>query len=48
MIHTVSAKTWAKLTPEQKAIFQEESKKAGAWMRQQIVAMRLTRCTGLS
>jgi tripartite ATP-independent transporter DctP family solute receptor len=38
MIHTVSAKTWAKLTPEQKAIFQEESKKAGAWMRQQIVA----------
>jgi TRAP-type C4-dicarboxylate transport system substrate-binding protein len=38
MIHTISAKTWAKLTPEQKAIFQEESKKAGAWMRQQIVA----------
>lgn len=38
MIHTVSAKTWAKLTPEQKAIFQEESNKAGAWMRQQIVA----------
>jgi tripartite ATP-independent transporter DctP family solute receptor len=38
MIHTISAKTWAKLTPEQKAIFQEESKKAGAWMRQQVVA----------
>jgi tripartite ATP-independent transporter DctP family solute receptor len=38
MIHTISAKTWAKLTPEQKAIFQEESKKAGTWMRQQIVA----------
>jgi tripartite ATP-independent transporter DctP family solute receptor len=38
MIHTVSAKSWAKLTPEQKVIFQEESKKAGAWMRQQIVA----------
>jgi tripartite ATP-independent transporter DctP family solute receptor len=38
MIHTVSAKTWAKLTPEQKAIFQEESKKAGAWMRQQVVS----------
>jgi len=38
MIHTISAKTWAKLTPDQKTIFQEESKKAGAWMRQQVVA----------
>ena len=38
MIHTISAKTWAKLTPEQKAIFQEESKKAGAYMRQQVMA----------
>ncbi len=38
MIHTISAKTWAKLTPEQKVIFQEESKKAGAFMRQQIVS----------
>jgi tripartite ATP-independent transporter DctP family solute receptor len=38
MIHTISAKTWAKLTPEQKTIFQEESAKAGAWMRQQVVA----------
>jgi tripartite ATP-independent transporter DctP family solute receptor len=38
MIHTISAKTWAKLTPEQKTIFQEESKKAGAFMRQQIVS----------
>jgi tripartite ATP-independent transporter DctP family solute receptor len=38
MIHTISAKTWAKLTPDQKAIFQEESKKAGAFMRQQIVS----------
>ena len=38
MIHTISAKTWAKLTPEQKTIFQEESKKAGAFMRQQIMA----------
>ncbi|HWU40270.1 MAG TPA: TRAP transporter substrate-binding protein [Candidatus Acidoferrum sp.] len=38
MIHTISAKTWAKLTPEQKAIFQEESRKAGASMRQQIVS----------
>jgi len=36
MIHTISAKTWAKLTPEQKTIFREESKKAGDWMRQQV------------
>ena len=36
MIHTISAKTWAKLSPEQKTIFQEESKKAGAWMREQV------------
>jgi len=38
MIHTISAKTWAKLTPEQKTIFQEESKRAGAFMRQQVVS----------
>lgn len=38
MIHTISSKTWAKLTPEQKTIFREESKKAGAFMRQQIVS----------
>jgi tripartite ATP-independent transporter DctP family solute receptor len=38
MIHTISARTWAKLTPQQKSIFQEESKKAGAFMRQQIVS----------
>jgi TRAP-type transport system periplasmic protein len=38
MIHTLSAKTWAKLSPEQKTIFQEESKRAGAFMRQQIVS----------
>jgi tripartite ATP-independent transporter DctP family solute receptor len=38
MIHTISAKTWAKLTPGQKAIVQEESRKAGAFMRQQIVS----------
>jgi tripartite ATP-independent transporter DctP family solute receptor len=37
-IHAISAKTWAKLSPEQKAIFQEESRKAGAFMRQQIVS----------
>lgn len=33
MIHVVSTKTWAKLTPEQKKIFQEESKAGGALMR---------------
>jgi tripartite ATP-independent transporter DctP family solute receptor len=38
MIHTISAKTWAKLTPEQKTIFQEESKRAGEFMRQQVVS----------
>jgi TRAP-type transport system periplasmic protein len=38
MIHTISAKTWAKLTPEQKTIFQEESKRAGAYMRQLVVS----------
>ncbi len=37
-IHALSAKTWAKLSPEQKTIFQEESVKAGAFMRQQIVS----------
>jgi tripartite ATP-independent transporter DctP family solute receptor len=38
MIHTISAKTWVKLTPEQKTIFQEESRKAGAYMRQLVVS----------
>ena len=38
MIHVVSAKTWAKLSPEQKTIFKEESQKAGAYMRQLIVS----------
>jgi len=33
MVHVVSTKTWAKLTPEQKKIFKEESKSAGALMR---------------
>lgn len=37
MIHVISAKTWAKLTPEQKTIFREESKAAGAYMRKAIV-----------
>jgi tripartite ATP-independent transporter DctP family solute receptor len=33
MIHTVSALTWKKLTPEQQQIFREESKAAGELMR---------------
>jgi tripartite ATP-independent transporter DctP family solute receptor len=37
MIHVISAKTWAKLTPEQQTIFKEESKAAGEYMRKAIV-----------
>jgi tripartite ATP-independent transporter DctP family solute receptor len=37
MIHVISAKTWAKLTPEQQTIFKEESKRAGEYMRKAIV-----------
>jgi tripartite ATP-independent transporter DctP family solute receptor len=36
MIHTVSAATWKKLTPEQQTIFREESKAAGDLMRKLI------------
>jgi tripartite ATP-independent transporter DctP family solute receptor len=38
MVHVISTKTWAKLTPEQQKIFREESKSAGAYMRKAIVA----------
>lgn len=38
MVHVVSAKSWAKLTAEQRKIFREESKSAGAYMRKAIVA----------
>jgi tripartite ATP-independent transporter DctP family solute receptor len=38
MVHVVSTKTWAKLTPEQQKIFREESKSAGAYMRKAIMA----------
>jgi len=38
MVHVVSKKSWAKLTPEQQQIFREESKAAGAYMRRAIVA----------
>ena len=33
MVHVISKKVWDKLTPEQKTIVKEESKKAGDWMR---------------
>ena len=33
MVHVISKKTWAKLTPEQQRILKEESKKAGDFMR---------------
>jgi len=36
MVHVISKKVWDKLTPEQKAIFREESKKAGDWMRKTV------------
>jgi TRAP-type transport system periplasmic protein len=36
MIHTVSAPTWARLTPGQQAIFREESASAGELMRKLI------------
>ena len=38
MVHVVSSKGWAKLTPEQKSIFREESKLAGTYMRKAIMA----------
>jgi tripartite ATP-independent transporter DctP family solute receptor len=38
MVHVVSTKSWAKLTPEQQKIFREESKSAGAYMRRAIMA----------
>lgn len=38
MVHVLSAKAWAKLTPEQQKIFREESKAAGAYMRKSIMA----------
>ncbi len=38
MVHVLSAKTWAKLTPEQRTIFREESRAAGAYMRKTLIA----------
>ena len=36
MVHVISKKVWDKLTPEQKTIVKEESKKAGDWMRKSV------------
>ncbi len=36
MVHVISKKTWNKLTPEQKTILHEESKKAGDWMKKAV------------
>jgi tripartite ATP-independent transporter DctP family solute receptor len=38
MVHVISKKVWDKLTPAQKTIFKEESKKAGDWMRKSVRA----------
>ncbi len=45
MVHVVSTKTWAKLTSEQKKIFREESKAAGAYMRKAIMAEEASQIT---
>jgi TRAP-type transport system periplasmic protein len=37
MVHFMSAKSWAKLTPEQKTVLREESKAAGDGMRKKVV-----------
>jgi TRAP-type transport system periplasmic protein len=36
MVHVISKKVWDKLTPEQKTMIKEESKKAGDWMRKTV------------
>lgn len=36
MVHVVSKRVWDKLTPDQRTIIREESKKAGDWMRKTI------------
>jgi TRAP-type transport system periplasmic protein len=38
MVHVISKRVWDKLTPEQKTIVKEESKKAGDWMRKTLRA----------
>jgi tripartite ATP-independent transporter DctP family solute receptor len=36
MVHVISKKVWDKLTPAQKTIVKEESKRAGDWMRKAV------------
>jgi TRAP-type C4-dicarboxylate transport system substrate-binding protein len=36
MVHVISKKVWDRLTPEQKTIIKEESKRAGDWMRKTV------------
>ncbi len=36
MVHVISKKVWDQLTPEQKTIVKEESKKAGDWMKKAV------------
>ena len=38
MVHVISTKTWAKLTPEQRVIIKEESRSAGELMRKTIAS----------
>lgn len=38
MVHVISAKTWAKLSPDQRKIVQEESRAAGVMMRKAIAS----------
>ncbi len=38
MVHVISTKTWAKLTPEQRIVIKEESRSAGELMRKVIAA----------
>lgn len=37
MVHVMSKRSWDKLTPEQQKIVKEESKKAGQWMRDEML-----------
>jgi tripartite ATP-independent transporter DctP family solute receptor len=38
MIHVISAKTWAKLSPEHRTILKEESRAAGDYMRRTLIS----------
>lgn len=47
MVHVVSTKTWAKLTPEQRNVLKEESRAAGLAMRKAIAAEEETQIAKL-